>query len=226
MFKIIAHRGASADAPDNTAAAFALALEQHSDMIETDVRITADGVLVLEHDGHIGDLITAETTLRTLREANPHLLTVAGALAQFGDKIPFCWEVKAPGVESALINMVHDLVPPQIRRQTEFTSFWIESVATLRRHAPENHVGWLTRAWSEEGIEAAKAVGASQMCPPAQAVLDLPHLLDFAAELGLLVRVWLVTSPDMTPRLNQLGVYGGTVNFPGATYEALHHHAD
>lgn len=145
MFKIIAHRGASADAPDNTAEAFALALQQHSDLLETDVRITADGVLVLEHDGSVGDLVTSETTLRTLRAAHPDLLTVAAALAQFGAKIPFCWEIKAPGVESVLVNMVRDLVPAAIWQQTEFPSFWIEGVVTLRRYAPNNAVGWLTR---------------------------------------------------------------------------------
>ena len=49
-FLFIAHRGASADAPDNSAQAFQLAIEQQSDLIETDVQITQDGVLVLEHD--------------------------------------------------------------------------------------------------------------------------------------------------------------------------------
>ena len=221
MFKIMGHRGASADAPDNTAEAFQLAFEQHSDLIETDVRITADGVLVLEHDGHIDDAITSETTLTALREIHPDLLTVAGALAQFGDKIPFCWEIKAPGVESALINMVRDIIPASIWQRTEFTSFWIESVGALRRHASHNPVGWLTRDWSESGIDTAKVWGASQMCPMAQSVLDNPALIDYAKELGLDVRVWHVASPDMVPELNRLGVYGGTVNFPQATWEAL-----
>lgn len=222
MFKIIAHRGASADATDNTTDAFQLALEQHSDLIETDVRITADGVLLLEHDGRIGDLITSESTLRALQAAHPNLLTVASALAQFGGLIPFCWEVKAPGVESTLVNLVRDLVPANMWQATEFTSFWIESVGTLGRHAPHNPVGWLTRSWNAEGIEAARTWGASQICPPAQAVLDHPEWVAVANEQGLDVRVWLVTSPEMVPRLNELGVYGGTVNFPGAAYAALH----
>lgn len=222
MFKIIAHRGASADAPDNTTEAFRLATKQGSDLIETDVRTTADGVLVLEHDGHIGEAITAETTLRTLRDIKPDLLTVAAALAQFGEQIPFCWEVKSPGVEPALVNLVRDLVPPGIWQRTEFTSFWIESVGVLRRHAPDNPVGWLTRNWSEAGIDTAKEWGASQMCPMAQSVLDQPDLIGYAAEQGLDVRVWLITSPEMVPKLNALGVYGGTVNFPGAARSALH----
>lgn len=47
---VIAHRGASGEAPENTLAAFSAALDQGADLIETDVRRTADGALVLFHD--------------------------------------------------------------------------------------------------------------------------------------------------------------------------------
>jgi glycerophosphoryl diester phosphodiesterase len=50
----IAHRGGAALAPENTVEAFRLALDRyHTDMIETDVHMTADGVLVLMHDATI-----------------------------------------------------------------------------------------------------------------------------------------------------------------------------
>lgn len=54
--EIIAHRGASADAPENTLAAIQLAWQQGADAAEIDVMPTADGQLVVIHD---------ETTLRT-----------------------------------------------------------------------------------------------------------------------------------------------------------------
>lgn len=47
---VVAHRGASADAPENTLAAVAEARRQGADGIEVDVQRTADGVLVLHHD--------------------------------------------------------------------------------------------------------------------------------------------------------------------------------
>ncbi|GAA2760807.1 hypothetical protein GCM10009872_61680 [Actinopolymorpha rutila] len=50
---VIAHRGASGDAPENTLAAFSAALDQGADFIETDVRRTADGELVLFHDADL-----------------------------------------------------------------------------------------------------------------------------------------------------------------------------
>ena len=53
--KIIAHRGASFDAPENTLASVHLAWEQNIDYVEVDVRLTKDNILVVFHD---------ETTIR------------------------------------------------------------------------------------------------------------------------------------------------------------------
>jgi glycerophosphoryl diester phosphodiesterase len=67
---IFAHRGASAHAPENTLAAFELALEQKADAIELDVKLSADGHAVVIHDptldrttgrqGRVKDLSLAE----------------------------------------------------------------------------------------------------------------------------------------------------------------------
>ena len=51
---VIAHRGASADAPEHTIAAYDLAIEQRADYIEIDLQTTLDGVLVALHDPHLG----------------------------------------------------------------------------------------------------------------------------------------------------------------------------
>ena len=50
MQEIIAHRDASAYAPEHTYAAYSLALAQGADVVELDVRATADGALVVVHD--------------------------------------------------------------------------------------------------------------------------------------------------------------------------------
>src|SRR5829696_6005747 len=50
MTLVIAHRGASAYAPENTMPAFELAVRQGADLIELDVQRSADGVLVVFHD--------------------------------------------------------------------------------------------------------------------------------------------------------------------------------
>ncbi|HEU5088617.1 MAG TPA: glycerophosphodiester phosphodiesterase, partial [Roseiflexaceae bacterium] len=50
MTLVIAHRGASAYAPENTIAAMELAVRQRADMIELDVQRSADGMLMVFHD--------------------------------------------------------------------------------------------------------------------------------------------------------------------------------
>ena len=71
---IVAHRGASKDAPENTLAAFRLAWEQNADAIEADIRLTADREIICIHDKNTKrvcpgqpPLIVAETDLATLR---------------------------------------------------------------------------------------------------------------------------------------------------------------
>ena len=55
MAAVIAHRGASQAAPENTLEAFRLARELGADWVELDVRRTADGVAVVHHDAHLAD---------------------------------------------------------------------------------------------------------------------------------------------------------------------------
>ena len=225
MFKVVAHRGASADASDNSAEAFELAIQQDADLIETDVRVTADGVLVLEHDREIEGAEVRYSTFALLREIKPHLLSVAGALRTFGARIPFCFECKAANLEHALIYLVKDSLSEAMWQQTEFTSFNFMSAVTCQRLLDSlgdaNQVGWLTRQWDEDALHLVKEAGLEQICPPAQAVLDNLRLVEKAKEIGLSVRVWLVTEPEMVFKLAEAGVYGGTVNFPRKAREVL-----
>ena len=55
MVRVIAHRGASAAAPENTIEAFRLARELGADMVELDARRTADGQVVVHHDATLPD---------------------------------------------------------------------------------------------------------------------------------------------------------------------------
>ena len=68
---VIAHRGASADRPENTLPAYALAVEQGADMIEIDLHLSRDGAIVIAHDadlGHFGaEGMIGEQTLAELR---------------------------------------------------------------------------------------------------------------------------------------------------------------
>jgi glycerophosphoryl diester phosphodiesterase len=71
----VAHRGASADAPENTIAAFKSAWQQGADVIEGDFQLTSDGQIVCIHDTDTlrvsgTRLVVKESTLAELRQLN------------------------------------------------------------------------------------------------------------------------------------------------------------
>ena len=63
-FDIVAHRGASHDAPENTVASARLAWKQGADAVETDIHLTRDGKVIVSHD---------KTTRRTTEIGRAHV---------------------------------------------------------------------------------------------------------------------------------------------------------
>ena len=90
----IAHRGASIDAPENTLEAFALAVDQGADMIETDLHMTEDREIVLAHNAEVGDTEIGQLPLAEVRRRLPSAPTLKEALDSFGAQIPFNLEIK------------------------------------------------------------------------------------------------------------------------------------
>lgn len=82
----IAHRGGALLAPENTAEAFRAAATIGADLVETDLRLSADGALVCLHDADLLRLAgdprrVAETDLATLRALLPGMMTLDEAIA-------------------------------------------------------------------------------------------------------------------------------------------------
>ena len=84
---ILGHRGASAEAPENTLAAFRLALEQGADGIELDVTLTADGAVVVIHDDRLDRTTTGQGLVGRLTLAEIRACE-AGYPARFGGRFP------------------------------------------------------------------------------------------------------------------------------------------
>ncbi len=133
---IFAHRGASAHAPENTLAAFELALQQGADGIELDVKLTADGHVVVFHDARLerttdGAGRLAGKTLAELRSLD------AGRFfsERFrGEKIPLLEEVFEVIGKRALLNIeLTNYTTPQ-------DDLVARVCALVRRHALQENV--------------------------------------------------------------------------------------
>src|SRR5689334_8385953 len=107
---VIAHRGASADAPENTLAAFELAIVQGADFVELDVQASADGALVVFHDLALDRLTPARGPLRRhtlaeLQALRAGIPTLEEVLDLCAGRIGVMAELKSPHLYRR-----HDLV--------------------------------------------------------------------------------------------------------------------
>ncbi len=96
IFAVIAHRGFSARYPDNSLAAFDAAIRAGADCIETDVRISPDGVIICAHD--------------LVVEANRNLLPLSNAFSCVDKRVPFLLDIKSEDAPTVvkILNFVRD----------------------------------------------------------------------------------------------------------------------
>ncbi len=241
---ILAHRGASGYAPENTYEAFDRAIAMRSDGIETDVRATKDGTLVLLHDarvdrttngeGPVSDLSAAE--LATLdagvgfnpRYAGERVPLADAFLARYGRRIPLCLEIKQPGMEAALVDLVrdHDLLfgppPPEIGGAetsalpfVTFSSFDFDSCVVIKQLAPEAVVGFLTPDFDDITIARVAKAKLNQICPRADTCSA--DNVATARDRKLDVRAWGVADREILRSAIKAGIDGITCNWPDWT---------
>ena len=97
QIQVLAHRGASAYAPENTLAAFRKAIEQRADWLELDVQQTSDGHLVVFHDLRVDERTNGRGPLRDMTLAQVRALDAGSKFspAFAGEPIPTFEEVVA-----------------------------------------------------------------------------------------------------------------------------------
>lgn len=101
-----AHRGASAHAPENTLDAFRLALRLGATGLESDVWITADDEVVLDHDGVVGGLLRRRRIADVQRSALPgHVPSLGELYASCGTDFELSLDLKDPGSVGRVLEM-------------------------------------------------------------------------------------------------------------------------
>lgn len=221
---VIAHRGASGYRPENTMPAFALAVEQRADMIETDLHRTRDGSIVVTHDeelaglGGSGEIATASLAeVRSLDAgAGERVPTLDELLDEFGARIALNLELKR-GTRGLYEGLEADVLAAVGARGllagTLFSSFYDPVLARLRALAPDARLGLLISVrFPREIVARARALGAEAIHP--EAPLVDRALVEEAHAAGLRVFVFTVDAEDEMRRLLALGVDGLFTNLP------------
>lgn len=214
----IAHRGASLEAPENTLDAFALAVKQGADMIETDLHLTADGEVVLVHDPEVGDSEVGQLRLEEIRAALPAVVTLPEALDAVGEAIPFNLEIKRGNSEdyAGLERIVLDEVKRRgLLEKTLFSSFYDSILDRLRRLEPSARIGLLISRRAPISIEERADRIEAEAIHLERPVVTQTLVERLQAE-GYRVHVFTVDDPDDQRRLIEWGVDGIFTNAPGA----------
>lgn len=223
--QVIAHRGASGYAPENTRAAFERAITMGADAIETDVQLTADGTMVLFHDTTVernsdGRGPLADHTLAELRAldlggwfapefAGERVLTLAEALDEFAARIPFALEIKDP---RAAVPLARALTERRILDRVQVTSFYWTALLDARQANRDLYLGFLTPTFEEDTIDRCVRRGFVQICPHVDRLTA--RRVALAHERGINVRAWGLQRRDHVERLRETGADGATCNWP------------
>jgi len=198
MVGIYAHRGASAEFPENTLAAFRRALELGAEAIDVDVHLSADGVPVVIHDQTVDRTTDGSGAVHELTVAELQALDAGG-----GERIPTLGDVlelvedKLHVVIDLKVGRAADAVLRAIQGRTtrwRISSFDWEVLRYVRVRVPAAELWPLTRGVTDEAVALAKEIGA-----PALGVLHTTVTGDTTAWLkghGLGVWVWTVNDPE------------------------------
>jgi len=229
--QIIAHRGASYLAPENTVASANLAWELNADAVEVDIYLSSDNRVVVIHD---------KTTKRTcLGKKNMKIADTPSEVLRAldagvwkdenykGEKIPFLSEIleTVPPQKTLVVEIkCGSEVLPHLKRvvdnsgkknQVVFISFGWDTILDTKKVFPENKCYWLSS--SKGGLKNK----IEQIAEKGLEGVNLNHkiideeVMQMASENNLEVLTWTVDDPEEAKRLAKLGVKGITTNRPG-----------
>ncbi len=221
---IIAHRGNSWLAPQNTIAAFDAARRAGAHAIELDIQPLADGTAAVIHD----DTVDATTNGSGAVSAfTPSTLKTLDAGSWFspafsGERVPLFSEVleflslpDAPSIllevkgvweREALARVLHSIEESGLGHRFVVQSFHVETVALTAEIAPDLTRGWLIDKWQEDVIDVAYSLHASGVNPNGNILLEHPDFVDEMHGAGLSVSVWTLNEPHHWDAARTLGV--------------------
>ncbi len=219
---VVAHRGTSARAPENTIAAFRLAAEEGADAIEFDVRATADGQLVVVHDAALsrttdGQGEIALLTLEQIRRADAgvrrapvfrgeRVPTLAEVLALASGRLLVDIELKVSGIEA---QVVEHLVRAEMTTQALVTSFIEDTLAAVRAVGAGVAVG-LLQQWPD--VSRVADLGVGVYLPSVHTLSS--GIVQVCRAKGVRVIPWTVRSEDDARAALRHGVDGLIVDDP------------
>ena len=237
---IIAHRGASEQAPENTLEAFSMAVQMQADGIETDVYLTRDGKIVLNHDIRLERTSNAqgrisEYDLQELRQFDfgyhfygerrgiriPTLEETLDLLKPTGLMLNLEIKDGSPELPGMLLRLAREF---GMTERILYSSFHHLQLQRIRQADPDARIGVLYGMKELPLVNAAQyasLMGASALHPRASLMKLFPTLVEEAHALGLAVNPYTVDSEADAVELTARGCDALITNRPDVVRRSI-----
>ena len=214
---IIAHRGASAVAPENTMTAFDAAIRAGADGVEFDVRLASDGVPVIIHDETLNRTAgvrgrVSEMSSEKLRQFDVPSVAQLFELFQ-SNSLHLHLEMKShePQLAEACCRLVEEY---RLKDRVVFSCFEHSALQRIKTLDPSLKTAALFQASDAFILERARAIGADGLALHHR--LINPRLIEDAHRDGFKVAVWTVDDPAWVKRAEAMHIHALITNNPSA----------
>ncbi|MFT7248490.1 MAG: glycerophosphoryl diester phosphodiesterase [Arcticibacterium sp.] len=235
--KIIAHRGFSNIAPENTLIAFQKAIECKADYFELDVHKTKDDSIMVIHDSSVdrtssnhskgkiselnyGDLAAFKVGYSkkfSSKYENEKIPTLREALELAKGKIKVCIEIKVYGVEKEVLKIVNDL---GMNNDVIIFSFYYPVLAKIRKLDKNIPILYLIGEADKLTVDYAKLIEANAIGVGARTIVD-KAFVNFAHSNDIELWKWTVDDDNEMQQLIDIGLDGLITNFPKKAVQKL-----
>jgi glycerophosphoryl diester phosphodiesterase len=217
-----AHRGARAEARDNTIPSFSRALDLGARALESDAWVTADGVAVLDHDGLIRDGWRRRPIDQLgVADLPAHIPRLADLYGELGTSFHLSLDLKDPAAASAVIDVAG--TAGAIERLWVCSSDLDLLMSWRKRWGKVHLVASTVRASLPAGVLERLAAGGLDAVNLREREWD-QDLVDTVHAAGLLVFGWGAQSPKQLDRLLDLGADAVYSDHVGRMEHALARH--
>ncbi len=231
---VVAHRGASQAAPQNTLTAFRLAAEMGADAVELDVHLTADDVPIVIHDATVDATTNGTGAVRQMPLAQLKTLEIAG-----GERIPTLEEVLAEVGQRLLINIefkdhalrdrgLEATVGIILRQMNMSDRVWFSSfnpfaLRRARARIPEVPCGMLYSMSPQLPVYLRRRwlapITPHEALHPEHTIVT-SALIQNAHQQGLWVAAWTLDNPERAQKLAAWGIDAIITNTPDKILQA------
>jgi glycerophosphoryl diester phosphodiesterase len=222
---IIGHRGANAEAPENTLKSFRKAIELGADYIEFDVQVTKDNELVIIHDENTYNTsnyngIVKEMTLEELKKLDfgegEKIPTLEELINLAKDKIGFQCEIKSEGIA---IQIAETFREESLIDSTLISSFKHEELKKIQAYDPNIRLasleptgtGWITDWIRRKKIIDNAVDNKFEAIHPLYKLVN-DNFIKYAHKNNLKVNAWTVDSRIAIKKLIKKGIDGIITN--------------